>query len=50
MATGIHTKRFSITTDLLSAGQWYAPSYSVDMPGNEKNNSDHHQWPDDIGT
>ncbi len=50
MAVRFQTKRFRISTDILSAGQWYATSFSMELPGNEKNNSDHHKWPDDNGT
>jgi len=50
MAVKIQMVRFSIATGLLSASQWYAQPFEAGMPGATKNNSDHHKWPDNIGT
>ena len=46
----IHTLRFNSSTDLLSAGQWYAQPFTMDLSGIEKNISDHYKWPDNNGT
>lgn len=50
MEVKFQTIRFSMTTDLLSAGHWYAQPQRMDMLNTKENNSDQHKWPENIGT